>query len=89
MDKYLVMNETNEDGERKVYKFENGYGASVIRTKYSYGYNLGLWEIACIIFVNDEDYEISYNNNVTDDVIGHLNWEDVEVILERINNLKG
>ena len=36
------------NGEQRVYKFDNGYGASVIRHQYSYGGDKGLWELAVL-----------------------------------------
>ena len=70
------------DGIQKLYKFPNGYGASVIRHKGSYGYSKGLWELAVLF----ED-ELCYDTPITDDVLGYLRWEDVENYLKEIKEL--
>ena len=67
---------------QKVYKFPNGYGASVIRHKGSYGYSKGLWELAVL-----EGDELCYDTEITDDVIGHLNDPEVDRLLRRIQHL--
>ena len=69
---------------RHEYHFANGYGASVIHNKYSYGLELavvkhnkktGLWDL-------------DYDSGITDDVIGYINGkEELEEILIRISNL--
>lgn len=33
-------------GIQRIYHFDNGYGASVVRFTYSYGFEQGLWELA-------------------------------------------
>jgi len=53
--------------------FENGYGVSVVRHSFSYGGNSGLYELAVL----DADGEITYDTDVTDNVIGHLTPEGV------------
>ncbi|WP_249182454.1 hypothetical protein [Burkholderia ambifaria] len=37
-------------GEQKVYRFDNGYGASVVRHQYSYGGDRGQWELGVVKF---------------------------------------
>ena len=49
--------------------FPNGYGASVIRTEFSYGGPEGLYELA-VIEGSEDDFRITHNTPVTDDVIG-------------------
>jgi hypothetical protein len=53
--------------------FENGFGASVVCHSFSYGGKNGLYEVAVL----DTDGEITYETDVTDDVIGHLTPEQV------------
>jgi hypothetical protein len=53
--------------------FENGFGASVIKSSFSYGGKNGLYEIAVL----DTDGELTYDTYVTNDVIGHLTPEKV------------
>jgi len=83
------------EGIQKIYRFPNGYGASVVRFKISSGYgsytdNEQEWELAVIKFHGDKvkDFEICYDSGITDDVIGHLIDEEVEKILLRISKLK-
>ena len=65
-------------------QFDNGYGASVIRHKYSYGGRDGLYELAVL----DSEGEIHYDNSVAGgDVHGYLDEEAVTEILERIQLL--
>ncbi len=71
-------------GIRAEIKFDNGYGASVIRTKYSYGGAAGLYELAVL----DKDGNICYNTPITDDVLGWLKEDDVTEALQRIEVLK-
>lgn len=66
--------------------FDNGYGVSVIRGPQSYGGGLGLYELAVLKGV-DEKYSICYDTVITDDVLGHLSEEEVEVLLYEVENL--
>lgn len=78
------LKETNypNNGVQHVYAFPNGYGASVIKTDYSYGGKKGLWEMAVL-----KDEELCYTSGITDDVIGHLSWDNVEDYLMEIKSL--
>ena len=64
--------------------FENGFGASVVKHKYSYGGDKGLYEIAVL---DDMDGGPIYYTSVTDDVLGHLSEENVETHLNEIKSL--
>ena len=47
-----------------------------------YGGKDGLWELA--VLVQDK---ITYNTSITEDVIGHLSWKNVESYLSQIKDL--
>ena len=66
----------------KEYIFDNGYGASVVRTQMSYGHKEGLFELAVI-----KDDKLCYDTPITGDVIGWLYWGEVESYLEEISLL--
>ncbi|MDN8071380.1 hypothetical protein [Burkholderia vietnamiensis] len=74
-------------GTQKLYRFENGFGASVVQHEYSYGGDAGQWELAVIRFDGD-DWHLEYGTEITDDVIGQLDWNEVEDLLSRINALQ-
>jgi hypothetical protein len=64
--------------------FENGFGVSVIRQKYSYGGADGLYELAVL----DTDGELHYDNPVANgDVHGYLTEDDVTKLLKEIQLL--
>lgn len=85
---FLYESRSLNGGEQRLYRFANGYGASVIRHKISYGSEHGLWELAVIKFLGAEDgFYLVYNTHITDDVIGHLTEEEVEKHLCDIVNL--
>ena len=63
--------------------FDNGYGASVVRSQYTYGGDKGLYELA----VFGKDGHITYDTPITNDVIGYLRPEDVTDVMEKIQQL--
>ena len=63
--------------------FENGYGASVVKTPYSYGGKDGLYELAVL----GTDGHLTYDTPVTSDVIGYLRDIDVTEVMEKIQQL--
>jgi hypothetical protein len=63
--------------------FENGYGASVVKTPYTYGGDKGLYELA----VFGTDGHITYDTPITNDVIGYLRPEDVTDVMIKIQQL--
>ena len=74
-------------GVARRYSFENGYGASVVRFQLmgrygSYTSNENEWELGVL-----HNGELTYDNPITDDVVGHLQEDDVEKILEEIKKL--
>lgn len=69
--------------------FPNGYGASVIRHKGSYGYEKGLFELAVLKkYIIPNSYRLCYSTRITNDVIGYLTDDEVAKLLSRIKRLK-
>ena len=70
-------------GAQWIYRFGNGYGASVVNGPYSYGGRDGLYELAVIVFHGDSR-ELTYDTPVTADVIGWLTGEALSETLRTI-----
>ena len=82
--KFLVEEiPTHGNGIQRIYKFDNGFGAIVVKHDHSYGGKKGLWELAVL----DSDRNLCYSTDITDDVIGHLNDPQVDEVLGRISRL--
>jgi hypothetical protein len=62
------------------FKADNGYGASIVKHRFSYGNEDDLWELA----VTDKDGNLCYDTPITDDVIGYLTEQDVNDTLDQI-----
>lgn len=80
----------NRPGDAQfVYRFRNGYGASVVQNGTSYTADGRLWELAVIRFENaaDNSWDICYETPITNDVIGYLDPEDVITYLNRVGDL--
>jgi hypothetical protein len=75
---------------QKLYRFPNGYGASVVKGEHTYGGDEGLWELAVISFVGEDNhnYELKYDTGITEDVEGSLTDGDVEALLTKIERLE-
>lgn len=68
--------------EQYIYDFDNGFGASVIRHRYSYGGEDGLYELAVL-----KDGHLCYDTEITSDVCGYLSEEEVNELLHKIEAL--
>lgn len=87
MKEYILFTRERDGGTQELYKFQNGYGASVIKTDYSYGGEDGLWELAVVKF-SDDVWRLCYDTPITNDVIGYLQWGQVLKFLQQIKDLK-
>lgn len=76
------------DNIQYLFKFENGYGASVVKHAYSYGGTIDLWELAVIKWYADNEWHITYDTPITDDVEGFLTDSEVRNLLQQIKDLK-
>ena len=71
-----------------IFRFPNKHGASVAKRPGSYGYKDDLFEVAVLLFPEEEtqDFILDYSTPITDDVIGYLSNENV---LEKLEQIKG
>lgn len=79
------------DGYHGKLFFDNGYGVSVVRFKIngrygSYTNTDNQWELA-VIFGNENEWEITYNTPITNDVIGYLSSDEVTEIMKKVQEL--
>ena len=65
-------------GVQKLFEFPNGFGASVVIHEFSYGLELALL---------DADSNIIQHPDITDDVVGFLNVDSCNDLLEKIARL--
>jgi len=83
MKQYLTEENKVNGGIQRIYQFPNGYGASVVKHKFSYGGKVGLWEVAIL-----KGEELCYDTPLTNDVLGHLNDPEVDNLLGKISRLE-
>ena len=87
MESYIIAERSVNGGVQKIYKFDNGYGASVVRHPFSYGGAQGLWEMALLNF-DDLSWHITYHEDFANgDVAGYLSDKEVLELLEWIKSL--
>lgn len=97
-DQYLV--DTYSDyvagyaGIHYIFRFPNAYGASVVKTFGSVGYEDDMWELAVILYDEEnkqapDEYVLVYPYPIVkhECVLGPLNDKDVRDILKKIKNL--
>ena len=81
------------EGKHATKIFANGYGVSVVRFKISsgrygsYTNNEEQWELA-IIYGSIDNYSITYNTPIANDVLGYLSEKEVTDIMYRVQGLK-
>lgn len=87
MKQYLIYNEPHpiNGGVQRIYRFPNGYGASIVEHAFSYG-----TELAVVKFHGDgaHDFHLCYDTGITDDVLGHLTETEVQHTLNQIKELQ-
>lgn len=74
-------------GIQRLYRFANGYGASVIMFPFSFGADIGLWELSVIKYDGDGKYSRTYETEIADEVIGNLTDSEVDELLTKIEAL--
>ncbi|MBL4809052.1 MAG: hypothetical protein JKY43_03215 [Phycisphaerales bacterium] len=71
------------NGLQVVMNFDNNYGVSVVKFNGSYGFNSDLWEVAILY-----KEALTYNTDITDDVLGYQTDQDVTDIMKKVQMLK-
>jgi len=66
--------------------FSNGYGVSIVSHQYSYGGNVGQYELA-VLEGSEEKSHLCYDTDITDDVLGWLDLEEALDIADRVSKL--
>ena len=87
---YILRNKKDaqwNENQQWRFRFENGYGASVIKHYGSYGFEEDLFELAVLQFIENES-NLCYTTPITNDVIGYLTNNDVIRYLNKIKRLE-
>ena len=74
----------HQDGIQAIAEFPNGFGASVIKSDTSFGGKSGLFELAVL---DNDTGNINSTTDITDDVIGWQDENDIDRILTAISKL--
>jgi hypothetical protein len=74
----------NQDGIQAIAEFPNGFGASVIKSDFSHGGKSGLFELAVL---DNDTGNINSTTDITDDVIGWQDENDIDRVLTAISKL--
>lgn len=76
------------DGKQWVFRFSNGYGASVINHSGAYSDNMS-GELAVVKWngEGDNDFDLVYDTPVAGDVLGWLTVSEIAEVLEQIEAL--
>ena len=83
-------------GIHRLYRFDNGYGASVVRFSLpgldgygSYTSNEKEWEVAVVRWKDRKmnRFDLVYDTPITDDVLGHVHDDDLDELLDSIEAL--
>lgn len=97
--KYEIMWEGKEDFDNSFkffnkssfshkFRFDNDYGASVIKHFGSYGFEEDLFELAVLDFKDNENGKLCYDTEITNDVEGCLTNDDVLKLLKKIKQMQ-
>lgn len=79
-----VIEKKAHDGTQRIFSFPNSkYEASVVCHSYSYGGDIGLFELAVLL-----NGKVCYTSGITTDVIGHLTEKQVQEYIKKIADLK-
>jgi hypothetical protein len=83
---YIIDFNSINNGMQLLFRFDNNYGVSVVSHSFSYGNNQEKFEIAIIKFNSEDDdnFELTYDTHITNDVLGYQSKEDVISVIEKV-----
>jgi hypothetical protein len=87
LEKYVIKKHSNEMIKRKLYRFPNGYGASVVYSKEFALTRTGGWEIAVLRFASSQENDKFYivdHHGVCPGGIFEVREEEIEGVLDFI-----
>ncbi|MFY8248270.1 MAG: hypothetical protein ACOVJ5_01055 [Gloeomargaritales cyanobacterium] len=87
--KYIIDFNSINNGMQIVFRFDNNYGLSVVSHSFSYGNKQEKFEIAIIKFnsEDDDDWNITYDTLITDDVLGYQSKGDTLDVIRKTMEL--
>jgi hypothetical protein len=77
------------EGDRfhKIYRFPNGYGASVVSNPRLFGFSREGYRVLLIEFDSDTEYHVLKRTPISNGVLECPSWRDVEELLHRTMRL--
>ena len=84
---FETRDRSEDGGIQYIFRFENGYGASIVKHSFSYGHEKDLWELGVLFNYGEDRWHLTYETPITEDVEGNLTDEDVRNLLKRIKEL--
>lgn len=72
-----------KDAKQATETFENGYGVSVLFGSCFYSNGKDTYEVAVLF-----EGSITYNTDITDDIMGHLSEDGVSEVMSKVAELK-
>ena len=90
---YLIVESyhpSTHGGVHYMFRFENGLGASVLKSHRSYGCEKDLWELRVVKYWDRENsiqFDLIYDTPITNCVVGYCTDEEIRELLRRIKDL--
>ena len=89
MNKFKILEHEIFNGVQEIYRFPNGYGASVVKHDFSYGHQWNMWEMGLLKFNNEGEKRLmTHSPYFEDTVIGYLDDAEVLKLLNWIKNIE-
>ncbi len=68
--------------------FDNNWGVSILMGPFTKGGLVGKYELTILNWIPEKNFSVaSYNNPISNDSIGHLSQEEINVLMKQIQEL--